>query len=109
MYTFIFKQKEAVIYNYFATCFFTYCVLHMTLISGSQRRAILPPWGHCLETFLIVMTGGEREVATGIMKVAARVAINNLQCKEHPPQQRLVWSKMLIDPRLRNPALGQYT
>lgn len=32
---------------------------------------------------MIVMTGGEREVATGIRKVEARVAIN-----KHPPMKR---------------------
>lgn len=58
-----------------------------------------------LETFFIVMTGDKGD-ATGIQWVEAGTPLNILQYTGLPPaQQRMIWFKMSIVARPRNPAL----
>ena len=195
---FFLNKEGAVLYNCFATWFFTCYILHITLDSGSlptpvilpgesQGRGSLvgcrlwgctdwsdiaataaaeleqacPPWGNvrrhfwlswlvkgrrlllaspssiaglrrspregngnpfqysCLENSMDRGPGGlqfkwsQRVGCDWITNTHTQgetgVTVNNLQCKAQPPQQRIIWSEMSLEPKWRNSSLGQYT
>lgn len=51
--------------------------------------------------------GSLETAATGICWVQARDATNSNETQDEPPQQRIMWSKMSIVPKLTNLVLNQ--
>lgn len=55
--------------------------------------------------FLIVITWGKSGVLLAYSEKRPGMLLNILQCVGQPPQQRNIWPKILIVPRLTNTAL----